>query len=145
PFYAYVPFINVHFPTLPHPDFQGKTGNGDFADSMVELDHRVGQVLDAVKELGVEEDTLVVFCSDNGPEFRRPWRGTAGPWRGNYHTAMEGGLRAPLMVRWPHRVVAGRVTDDIIHITDLFPTLAHVAGATVPADRPIDGVDQLDF
>ncbi len=103
PFFAFVPFINVHFPTLPHPDFQGKTGNGDFADCVVELDHRVGQVLDALKDLRLEEQTLVVFCSDNGPEFRRPWRGTAGPWRGTYHTSMEGALRAPFLRAGPAR------------------------------------------
>lgn len=145
PFFAFVPLTQVHFPTLPHRDFAGKTGAGDFADAMVELDYRVGQMLDEIDALGIGENTVVLFGSDNGPEFRRPWRGTAGPWQGTYHTAMEGGLRAPFMVRWPHRVPAGRVTDDIVHITDLFPTLAHIAGAAVPTDRPIDGIDQLDF
>jgi arylsulfatase len=145
PFFAYVPFINVHFPTLPHPDFQGKTGNGEFADCVVEMDHRVGQILDTLKELRIEDDTLVIFTSDNGPEFRRPWRGTAGPWRGTYHTSMEGGLRAPFVVRWPGHVQPGRVSDEIVHIVDLFTTLARVGGADVPQDRPIDGVDQLPF
>lgn len=144
-FFAYVPLTQVHFPTLPHRDFAGRTGAGDFADAMAELDHRVGQILDELDALGVADNTIVLFGSDNGPEFRRPWRGTAGPWQGTYHTAMEGGLRAPFMVRWPHRVAAGRVTDDIVHVTDLFPTLAHVAGAAVPTDRPIDGIDQFDF
>ena len=145
PFFAFVPLTQLHFPTIPHRDFAGRTGAGDFADSMAELDFRVGQILDGIDALGIANNTIVLFGSDNGPEFRRPWRGTAGPWQGTYHTAMEGGLRAPFMVRWPRRVATGRVTDDIIHITDLFPTLAHVAGATVPTDRPIDGVDQLDF
>jgi arylsulfatase len=145
PFFAFVPLTQVHFPTLPNREFAGKTGAGDFADAMVELDYRVGQILDEIATLGIADSTIVFFGSDNGPEFRRPWRGTAGPWQGTYHTAMEGGLRAPFMVRWPHHVPAGRVTDDIVHITDLFPTLAHVAGAAVPTDRPIDGIDQLDF
>ena len=145
PFYAFVSFINVHFPTLPHADFQGKTGNGDFADCVAEMDHRVGQILDALQELKIEDDTLVVFCSDNGPEFRRPWRGTAGPWRGTYHTSMEGGLRAPFVVRWPGKIQPGRVSDAIVHAVDLFPTLARLGGAEVPKDRPIDGVDQRRF
>jgi arylsulfatase A-like enzyme len=145
PFFAFVPLTQLHFPTLPNRDFAGRTGNGDFADSMVELDHRVGQILDELDALGIADNTIVLFGSDNGPEFRRPWRGTAGPWQGTYHTAMEGGLRSPFMVRWPHRVAAGRVTDDIVHITDLFPTIAHIGGAAVPTDRPIDGIDQLDF
>ncbi len=143
PFFAYVPFTHLHFPTLPHPDFSGRSGVGDFADSMMEMDHRAGEILDAVTALGIESNTLFIFASDNGPEFRRPWRGTAGPWTGTYHTAMEGGLRVPLIVRWPGRVKAGQVTDEIVHVTDLFTTLARVAGANVPTDRPIDGVDQM--
>ena len=145
PFFAYVPLTHLHFPTLPHPDFAGRSAVGDFADSMMELDHRVGQLLDAVDELGIRNETLFIFASDNGPEFRRPWRGTAGPWSGTYHTAMEGGLRVPLIVRWPGRVQAGRVSDDIVHVTDLFSTLASAGGAHVPTDRPIDGVNQLNW
>jgi arylsulfatase A-like enzyme len=144
-FYAYVSFINVHFPTLPHPDFQGKTGNGDFADAVTELDHRAGQVLDAVKELGIEQETVVIFCSDNGPEFRRPWRGACGPWRGTYHTSMEGGLRAPFIIRWPGRIQSGAVSNELVHAVDLFTTVAHLGGADVPKDRPIDGIDQTAF
>jgi arylsulfatase len=143
PFFLYVPLTHLHFPTLPHPDFAGRSGVGEFADSMMEMDHRVGQLLDAVNDLGLRERTLFIFASDNGPEFRRPWRGTAGPWAGTYHTAMEGGLRVPLVVRWPGRVHAGRVSNDIVHVTDLYTTLAAAAGATLPADRPIDGIDQL--
>lgn len=144
-FFAYVPLTQLHFPTLPHRDFAGKTGAGDFADSMVEMDFRVGQVLDEIQMLGIAEDTVVLFGSDNGPEFRRPWRGTAGMWRGTYHTSMEGSLRVPFMVRWPDRIAPARVSNEIVHITDLFTTLAHIGGAEIPKDRPIDGVDQLDF
>ena len=142
-FFAYVPLTHLHFPTLPHPDFAGLSGVGEFADSMIELDHRVGQILDALDELGISEETLFLFASDNGPEFRRPWRGTAGPWTGTYHTAMEGGLRVPLIVRWPNHIQAGRISDEILHVTDLFSTIASAAGALVPSDRPIDGVNQL--
>lgn len=145
PFFAYVPITQLHYPTLPHHDFAGATGNGDFADSMVEMDHRVGQIVDEIDALGIAGETLVIVASDNGPEFRRPWRGTAGPWVGTYHTAMEGGLRAPCIVRWPQRVRAGRVSNEIVHVTDLFTTLAATAGARPPSDRPIDGVDQTDF
>lgn len=145
PFFAYVPITQVHFPTLPHPDFAGKTGAGDFADSMVEMDHRVGQVIDEVEKLGIAENTVFFFGSDNGPEFRKPWRGTAGMWRGTYHTSMEGSLRVPFMVRWPGKITPGRVSNEIVHITDLYTTLARIAGAEVPKDRPVDGIDQLDF
>lgn len=145
PFFAYLPLTQLHYPTLPHRAFAGKTGCGDFADSLAEMDHRVGQILDQIDALKIAGETLVIFASDNGPEFRRPWRGTAGPWTGTYHTAMEGGLRAPFMIRWPGRIAAGRVSNEIVHVTDLYATLARVAGARLPGDRPIDGVDQLEF
>ncbi|HSQ03139.1 MAG TPA: arylsulfatase [Burkholderiales bacterium] len=145
PFFVYVPLTQLHYPTIPHRDFAGKTTAGDFADSMAEMDYRVGQILDEIDALGIRDDTFIIFGSDNGPEFRRPWRGTAGMWQGTYHTAMEGALRVPFMMRWPGRITPGRVTNEIVHITDLYPTLARIAGATVPTDRPIDGVDQLDF
>ena len=145
PFFLYVPLTQLHYPTIPHRDFIGKTGWGEFADSMAEMDYRVAQILDEIDALQLRENTVVFFGSDNGPEFRRPWRGTAGPWVGTYHTAMEGSLRVPFMLRWPGRVPAGVVTDEIVHVTDLYPTLARVVGARTPTDRPIDGVDQLDF
>ncbi len=145
PFFAYFSFSLMHFPTLPNPEFAGKTGNGDWADCLAEMDHRVGQVLDSLKKLGIEENTLVVFASDNGPEATHPWEGWAGPWRGTYFTAMEGSLRAPCILRWPGRIPAGRVSNEIVHIVDCFTTLAHVGGAETPTDRPIDGTDQMDF
>ena len=145
PFYAYIPFSLVHMPTLPNPEFAGKTGNGDWADCLAEMDYRTGQVLDAIKEAGIEDNTLVVFASDNGPEATDPWQGCNGPWRGSYFTAMEGSLRAPFIIRWPGKVPAGRVNNEIVHIVDRYTTLARVGGAEVPKDRPIDGVDQLDF
>ena len=100
---------------LPHPDFAGKTGHGDFADCLAEMDHHVGQIVDAVKELGIDDNTIIVFTSDNGPEELLPWRGWAGPWAGSYFTAMEGSLRVPFIVRWPGKVPAGRVSNEIVH------------------------------
>jgi arylsulfatase A-like enzyme len=145
PFYAYVPFTLVHYPTLAHPQFMGKTGYGEFSDSLAEMDHHVGQIVDAVAELRIERDTIVVFCSDNGPEEMLPWRGWGGPWAGSYFTAMEGSLRVPFIVRWPGRVPPGRTSNEIVHEVDVFPTLARFARAGVPSDRIIDGVDQSEF
>jgi arylsulfatase len=145
PFFSYVPLTQLHYPTIPHHDFSGKTGAGDFADALAEMDHRVGQLLDTVEKLGIADNTLFIFASDNGPEFRRPWRGSAGMWQGTYHTSMEGGLRAPCMLRWPGRIPAGGVSNEIVHVTDLYTTIAGIIGAAVPEDRPIDGVDQLAF
>jgi arylsulfatase A-like enzyme len=144
-FFVYVPLTQLHFPTLPHREFAGRTGAGDFADSMVEMDYRVGQILDEIDALRIRDETMVIFASDNGPEFRRPWRGTSGPWTGTYHTAMEGGLRVPFILRWPGHTSAGRVSNEIVHVTDLYTTLARAAGVGIPTDRAIDGVDQLDF
>jgi arylsulfatase A-like enzyme len=145
PFYAYVPFTQVHFPTLPNPAFAGKTGFGDFPDALAEMDAHVGEILDAVDALGIRDNTIVVFTSDNGPEATWPWQGSSGPWRGYYFTHMEGSLRVPFIVRWPNRIHAGRVSNEIVHEVDTFTTLAAIAGATIPADRAIDGVDQSDF
>ncbi len=145
PFLLYVPLTQMHFPTLPHRSFEGVSKKGDFADSLIELDARVGEILDAVDASGQRDNTLFIFASDNGPEYRRPWRGSAGMWTGTYHTAMEGALRVPFIARWPGHIEPGVVSNEIVHVVDLFPSLAGVAGAQVPADRPIDGVNQMPF
>lgn len=145
PFFAFVPFTQPHIPTLPHPDFDGVTGNGHYADVLAEIDHRSGQVLDAIRDLGIEDNTIVIWLSDNGPEFFAPWHGTAGPWRGAYFTAWEGSLRVPFLIRWPGKIGAGTKSNEIVHLVDILPTLGRVAGYDAPEDRIIDGVDQLDF
>jgi arylsulfatase len=145
PFYAYVSFSLVHMPTLPNPEFAGKTGNGDWADCLAEMDYRTGQILDAIRDAGIEKNTIVIFASDNGPEATDPWQGDAGPWSGTYFTAMEGSLRAPFIIRWPGKIPPGRISNEIVHIVDCYTTLAKAGGAEIPKDRPIDGVDQMDF
>jgi len=145
PFFMYVSLTQPHLPTLPNPAFAGKTGKGDWADMLTEMDSNVGQMLDAVDRLGISDNTIVIFTSDNGAEFFRPWDGWAGPWRGAYFTALEGGIRVPFLIRWPGKVPAGRESNEIVHGVDLFATLAKIAGAKVPTDRPMDSVDQSDF
>ena len=145
PYFLYVPLTQLHFPTLPHRDFEGQTKKGDFADSMIELDARVGQIIDAVHATGTQDNTLFIFASDNGPEYRRPWRGSAGMWTGTYHTSMEGSLRVPFIARWPGNIPAGVVSNEIFHVVDIYSSLAAVAGVQVPQDRPIDGVNQVSF
>jgi arylsulfatase A-like enzyme len=145
PFYAYVPYTLVHFPSLPNPKFEGKTGYGDFPDCLAEMDAHVGDLIDAVDSLGIRDNTIVIFTSDNGPEATWPWQGSSGPWRGFYFTHMEGSLRVPFIIRWPGHVPAGRMSNEIVHEADTFTTLAKIAGAVVPTDRPIDGVDETDF
>ncbi|MFZ5670030.1 MAG: arylsulfatase [Pseudomonadota bacterium] len=147
PFLAYVPLTQVHLPTVPNRAFAGRTGNGDWADTLAELDANAGALLDALKRLGVEKNTIVIFASDNGAEGTPTleWRGWSGPWRGHYFTTLEGGLRAPFIVRWPGHVEPGRVSDEIVHLVDIMPTLAAATGSTMPTDRIIDGVDLVDF
>jgi len=145
PFFLYYPMTQVHFPTLSHPDFVGKTGAGDIGDAMADVDYNVGLVLAALDRAGVAGNTMIWWCTDNGPEGRRPWRGSPGPWRGFYNSVMEGGIRTPCVIRWPARIPRGRATNEIVHELDFLPTIAAAVGAPeiVPADRPIDGVDLL--
>lgn len=147
PFFFFYPMTQVHFPTLPHPDFAGTTGAGDIGDAMADVDFNVSLILDALERLGIADNTLVIWCSDNGAEMRRPWRGAAGPWRGFYNSAMEGGIRTPCVIRWPVRIKAGQVSNEVVHEVDLFPTIAAAVGALdiLPDDRLIDGVNQLPF
>lgn len=147
PFFLYYPMTQLHFPGLPHPDKAGTTGAGDMGDSMADVDFNTGLILNALKKLGIEKNTLVIWCSDNGAELRRPWRGSTGAWRGYYNSAMEGGIRTPCVIRWPERIKAGQVSNEMVHEMDLFPTIAAAVGSPeiVPTDRAIDGVNQLPF
>jgi arylsulfatase A-like enzyme len=149
PFFAYVPLTATHFPTLPHPDFEGKSGHGDYADMLVQTDAYVGQMTAALDKLGIAKDTIVIFTADNGVEHPDngdgQYSGWTGPWAGTYFTAMEGGLRVPFILRWPGTVAAGSVNNEIVHLVDVFPTMAKWTGADVPGDRPIDGIDMSEF
>jgi arylsulfatase A-like enzyme len=145
PFFAFVPLTQPHMPTEPSKKFAGSTGHGMFADMLAEMDDNVGRILDAVNELNIASNTIVIFTSDNGPEDVMPWRGWAGPWTGTYVTAMEGSLRVPFILRWPGKIPAGRVSNEMVQETDVFTTLAKITGAELPNDRAIDGLDQSDF
>jgi arylsulfatase len=143
-FFLYVPMTAVHRPVYSHPDFTDKSGAGPIGDAVMGMDFNVGLILDAVMQAGIEDNTIFIFASDDGPDLK-PWKGNAGPWSGYLDTAREGSLRTPCIIRWPGHVPAGRVSNEIVHITDLFTTLARAAGAGVPTDRAIDGVDQMSF
>jgi arylsulfatase len=155
PFFVYLPYTATHFPTMPHPDFVGKSGRGLWGDMLMQVDSYVGELLDTLDELEIANDTIFIFTADNGPEalsagetsltVETAMHGSSGPWRSTLFTGYEGALRVPFAVRWPKRIEAGRVSDDIVHAMDLFPTLAKIAGGKVPQDRVIDGVDMSDF
>jgi arylsulfatase A-like enzyme len=145
PFFLYYNHSMMHLPTVPRDEFKGSSGNGDFADCLLQLDHDFGALLDHVDELGIADSTVVIFAGDNGPEEMLPWRGTPGFFEGSYFTSSEGGIRTPCLIRWPGVMPAGQHSNEIVHVTDMFATLVNWAGGQVPADRVIDGIDQTPF
>ena len=147
PFFTYVSFTHIHPPFHYHPDFRGKSGGGKYSDMLAEIDYRSGQILDALDEAGIAQDTIVVWSSDNATGVVAGVAGSNGPWRGVFGSGFEGGLRVPALVRWPGRIPAGAVNNEILATYDWMPTLAALAGEgdRVPADRPIDGVDASDL
>ena len=153
PFFLYLPFSVGHIPNLPSRQFAGKSRIGQYGDKVMEGDFHVGEILDALKQLGVDDNTIVVFASDNGPSgeaFREfgnqgtPDMGNAGPFRGELGEATEGSIRTCAIIRWPGHVKANSTSYAMFSIMDFLPTLANVAGGKMPTDRPIDGVDQTD-
>jgi arylsulfatase A-like enzyme len=145
PFFVYFNHSLMHMPVISREEFKGASGQGDRADSLLELDADFGALLDLLDELGVAGNTLVVFAGDNGPEDVLLWRGSPGYWEGSYFAGGEGNLRTPCIARWPGRIQPGRASDEIMHVTDWFTTILHAAGLSEPADRVIDGVNQLGW
>jgi arylsulfatase A-like enzyme len=145
PFFLYLPYTLPHMPLLVAEEFAGKTRNGEFADVLAQIDAYTGRLLDEIDRLGIRDNTIFIFTSDNGGEATMPYHGFNGPWRGTYFTGWEGSLRAPFLIRWPGKVPAGRISNEIVHEMDLFPTFARLAGGKIPTDRVFDGIDQLDF
>lgn len=145
PFFLYFNYTLMHMPNDPRLEFKGKSGHGDWADCLLQLDSDFGDLMSYLKEMGLDENTIVVFSGDNGPEYMEPWRGDAGRFNGSYFTGMEGSLRTPCLVRYPGVVPENQESNEIVHITDMFTTLLNWTGTKVPTDRVIDGVDQRKF
>jgi len=145
PFFAFLPYTQTHEPVDPHPDYKGRTGNGSFADVLAQTDAYVGELLDTIDELGLRDNTIFIFTSDNGREGVPRSFGFTGPWRGGMFSPYEGSLRVPFLIRWPGKIPARRTSNEIVHAVDLFVTLAKWVGGTVPKDRTMDGADQTDF
>lgn len=156
PFLLYVAHTMVHSVIDASPKFKGKSKGGLYGDTMEELDFETGRLLDAIDELGLRDNTIVIFTTDNGPwnnmqDRLRPkhngqiaW-GSSGPLREGKGSTYEGGLRVPCLVRWPGHVPAGRVSDAIFATIDFLPTIGKLAGYAPPIDRIIDGVDQSEL
>ncbi len=159
PFFLYLAHSMPHTPLYPHSDFAGKSTYGLYGDCIEEIDWNMGRLLDKLEELRIDDQTFVIYTSDNGPwiESGKKQRdnlptnktrfqgGRADPLRGVKMMTLEGGPRVPCVMRYPGRIAGGRVSDELVTSMDLMPTLAGLAGAAVPDDRTIDGVDVMDL
>ncbi|HYE21077.1 MAG TPA: sulfatase [Tepidisphaeraceae bacterium] len=142
PFFLYLPHSLPHVPLGAGPDFKGKSAHGLYGDVMTEIDWSVGQVMATLKKHGLDENTLVMFSSDNGPWMTYgDHAGSAGPLREAKGTSFDGGVRVPAIFRWPGRIAAGKVCAEPAMTIDVLPTLAHLLGAELPKDRKIDGAN----
>lgn len=153
PFLLYFPHTFPHKPFYASERFEGRSPHGLYADTVEEVDWSVGQILGSLRDLGIEEKTMVVFTSDNGPARghrsspRSSGGGSAGPLRGGKGNTYEGGMRVPGIFRWSGRIQPSTVTSQPASILDILPTLAELAGAPTPSNRVLDGrsiVELLD-
>lgn len=145
PFFVYLPFVRTHFPSVQNPKWAGKSNKGPYGDGLMEMDSYVGEVLDTLREVGIENNTIVVLTSDNGPTLDQWPDSGYSPFRGGIGTVYEGGVRVPCIFWWPGTIAADRTSNDIMCTLDLFTTFATLGGGEIPTDRPIDGIDQSDF
>ena len=143
PFFLYFAHRNTHGPVIPNERFLGKSGIGSYGDFVLELDWSVGRVLDTLDELGIADDTLVLFSSDNGAVLRDlPGHRVNGPLRGQKTQAYEGGHRVPLLARWPGQVDPGSRSDALVALTDMLATFADMLGKSLPEGA---GPDSFSF
>jgi arylsulfatase A-like enzyme len=150
PFFAVLATQIAHAPVLPAPEFEGKSTAGPRGDFLLELDALTGRVLDLIAGLGIDEETLVLFNSDNGPETMHvAWmrddhrHDPAGAWRGMKRDGWEGGHRVPFIARWPGRIPNGQVSGQMTNTTDIFATLASIGGYKLPDAAAVDSFDML--
>ena len=143
PFFVYLPHAMPGSTKSPfaRKRFRGKSANGPWGDSVEELDFSTGEILRTLKELGLDERTLVVWVSDNGAPRRNPPQGLNLPLAGWGYTTAEGGQRVPCIMRWPGIIPAAKTCAELCTMMDLLPTLARLAGAEIPNDRVVDGYD----
>lgn len=156
PFFLYLAHTMVHSVIDASDEFKGKSDGGLYGDTVEELDHETGRLLDAIDRLGLRDNTLVIFTSDNGPwsnakeslarkhNGQIAW-GSSGPLREAKGSTYEGGIRVPCIARWPNWVPDGETSDAIFATIDFMPTFASLAGYSLPQDRIIDGVDQTEL
>lgn len=146
PFFLYLAHTMPHTKLAVSDAYRGKSDGGLYGDVIEEIDDNVGRILKHLKQSGLDENTYVIFTSDNGPWWiKKEHAGHAGPLRGAKTSAWEGGLRVPTIIRSPGKVPAGKTSDAVTATIDLLPTIAKIAGAKVPEDRVLDGLDISDI
>lgn len=159
PFFLYLAHNMPHIPVGASENFKGKSEYGPYGDTIEEIDWSTGQILDKLKELNLDNNTLVIFTSDNGPWIEttrsmkpngkpfipRDHSGSAAPLRGYKMSTWDGGSKVPFVARWPKNIPAGSESSEILSTMDLYPTFAKLAKAELPADRTLDGHDATDF
>ncbi len=155
PFFMYVCFMKVHNPNNPSPRFKGKSqAGGNYLDSLMELDDNSGQVLQAVRDAGIDKNTIIVWTTDNGAWIDAWPDAGYTPFRGMKGTSFEGGFRCPALVRWPGHIKPGSVANQMMSHMDWWPTFVKLAGGTPPSHiwkdnngKPIvfDGIDNSDY
>jgi arylsulfatase A-like enzyme len=143
PWFVWWNGTRMHFRTHVKPELRGVSGQDEYSDGMVEHDMHIGQFLDLLDELGVADNTLVMYSTDNGPHMNTWPDGAMTPFRNEKNSNWEGGWRVPTFVRWPGKVEAGAVTNEIVHHMDWLPTFAAVAGDTDVKERLLKG-DRLN-
>lgn len=143
PFFLYFAPYVPHIPLAVREEFRGKTKAGDYGDYVAELDHHVGLLLAALEKMKASENTLILFVSDNGSEFRTSGENHRpnGSLRGVKSNVYEGGVRSPFILRWPAAIPAQSVSEEIVCFTDVLPSLAKIAGAKLPTGAAQDGLD----
>ena len=159
PFFLYLAHNMPHVPVGASENFKGTSAYGPYGDTIEEIDWSTGKILDKLKELGIDDNTLVIYTSDNGPWVEttrgmqpkgeafipRDHSGSAHPLRGWKMSSWDGGCKVPFIARWPKKIAAARESNALLSTMDLLPTFAHLAGATLPTDRTLDGHNATDF
>ena len=142
PFFVYLPHTFPHLPLFASPDFHGKSANGRYGDSVEEIDWSTGKILECLDRLDLAKNTVVIFTSDNGSNGRNG--GSNAPLAGNKGSTMEGGMRVPMIARWPGRIPTGTTCSELTTMMDLFPTLCRLANVP-PHKNKIDGFDIMSM
>jgi arylsulfatase A-like enzyme len=150
PFFLYFSMTSPHEPIVPSKRFQGKSGIAPIADFVMETDWSAGQVIKAVDDAGIADNTIIIFTADNGHSHYTGWQELvdvghlpSGPYRGHKGDVWEGGHRVPLVVRWPEHVKAGTSSEQMVCLTDIFATCAEVVGAMLPSEGAEDSISFL--